>query len=127
MGGAYYSDSIFLVHKDLLEYEHEVVKCKEADRKNCKELEAINNETQAYKDKLFSKAELEKKLTKEAKRCKALVKEMEQEMNASKAKYKGKIHGLKNQVIKAIVDLEHAYKMIKQLAGDLAKKDEKLA
>ncbi|KAL5766669.1 hypothetical protein ACOSP7_017286 [Xanthoceras sorbifolium] len=42
----------------------------------CKEL-------QAYKNKLASKATLDKKLTEEAKRCQALRKEIEQEMNAS--------------------------------------------
>ncbi|KAL5752465.1 hypothetical protein ACOSQ2_022972 [Xanthoceras sorbifolium] len=52
---------------------------------------------QACKDKLANKAELEKKLTEEPKRCQTLRKKMEQEMKAPQAKYKDQIQGLKDE------------------------------
>ncbi|KAL5749357.1 hypothetical protein ACOSP7_023960 [Xanthoceras sorbifolium] len=103
------------MHKDLFEYKHE------REARGCKE------GSHAYKDELASKAKLEKKLDEEARRYKALRKEMKHEMNASKAKHKRKIQGLKDQVKKAMVDLEHAYKLIEQQAGHLAKKDDEFA
>ncbi|KAL5849404.1 hypothetical protein ACOSQ4_007417 [Xanthoceras sorbifolium] len=105
-------DSAFLVNKDLLEYERETEVRKKEVRKLCDELEVANKEAQAYKDKLASKTKLKKKLAEEAKRCQTLRKEMEQKMNVSKAKYKNQIHGLKDQVERVTVDLEHANKMI---------------
>ncbi|KAL5787875.1 hypothetical protein ACOSP7_004824 [Xanthoceras sorbifolium] len=123
----------FIAYKDLRQYEHEVAEREEADKQIHEELKVAKKEahtdatfctrkyTGSAQDELASKAELEKKLVKEAKRCKALRKEMEQDMNASKAKYKGQIHGLKDHVEKATVDHEHAYKLTEQQADDLAK------
>ncbi|KAL5855132.1 hypothetical protein ACOSQ4_004934 [Xanthoceras sorbifolium] len=111
----------FIAYKDLRQYEHKVAEREETDRQIREELKVAKKEAHTYKDELASKAELEKKLVKEAKRCKALRKEMEQNMNASKAKYKDQIHGLKDHVEKATVDHEHAYKLTEQQADDLAK------
>ncbi|KAL5781707.1 hypothetical protein ACOSP7_006736 [Xanthoceras sorbifolium] len=91
----------FLAHKDLLENERSEAEIKRLHE----ELEATRREAQTYKDELAGKAELEKKLTKETKRCQALRKKMKQEMNASQAKYKDQIRGLKNEIERAKVDL----------------------
>ncbi|KAL5732774.1 hypothetical protein ACOSQ2_032466 [Xanthoceras sorbifolium] len=100
----------------------------EAETKKLREeLEAARKEAQLYKDKLASKMELEKKLANEVRRCQSLRKEIKQEMNASKAKYKGQIHGLKDQVEKVTVDLEYVNKLVEQQAGDPVKKDKELA
>ncbi|KAL5852276.1 hypothetical protein ACOSQ3_007394 [Xanthoceras sorbifolium] len=91
-------DATFLTYNDLLEYERETGKRKEETKKLREKREAAKKEAQACKDELANKMELDKKLTEDTKRCKALMMKLENEMNVSKAKYKCKIHELKNQV-----------------------------
>ncbi|KAL5749504.1 hypothetical protein ACOSP7_024107 [Xanthoceras sorbifolium] len=109
-------ESAFLAHKDLLETE-----------KNEVDTKRLLDKLQSYKDEFTTNAQLEKKLTEKAKRCQALRKKMEQKMNASKAKYKDQILGLKDEIERAKVDLKHYDELLERQAGDLAKKDEKLA
>ncbi|KAL5794168.1 hypothetical protein ACOSP7_002762 [Xanthoceras sorbifolium] len=51
-----------------------------------------------------------KKLTKEAKRCQAF----RNEMNACKANYEDQIHGLKDEIEKAKIDLKHSYELLER-------------
>ncbi|KAL5797963.1 hypothetical protein ACOSQ2_002783 [Xanthoceras sorbifolium] len=53
-------------------------------------------------------------LTKETKRCQAFRNEMKQEMNACKAKYEDQIHGLKDEIEKAKIDLKHSYELLER-------------
>ncbi|KAL5784635.1 hypothetical protein ACOSQ2_007027 [Xanthoceras sorbifolium] len=86
------------MHKDILEIERSDAEIKRLRE----ELEAVRRETQTYKYELAIKAKM----------CQALKKEMGEEMNASQAKYKDQIHVLKDEIERAMVDLQHSYELL---------------